>query len=75
MRFKYDVGDEVVITTEARTNSILKNTPWEDLTPRRINQRFIDSSVDKLRYRIDGLWFNEDEIERTSKEQTPEYYL
>ena len=77
--FKYKKGQEVMLTDDARSNSILADTPWSEIAIRKIDELFVDDSIKEYskirRYRIGGLWFNEDEIFQVSKETHPEYYL
>ncbi len=75
-KFKYEVGQEIIIL-HSEDNSVLKTTAWQELIVRIIDLRFIDTSIEEHteRYRIDGLWFNKNEVKGVSRETHPEYYL
>ena len=77
--FKYKKGQEAVLTNDARMNSILVDSMWGELIVREIEELYCDDSIpeygEKKRYRLGGLWFNEEELMLVSKETHPEYYL
>ncbi len=77
--FKYKKGQEVILTDASRMNSILVGSYWSEIIIRKIEVTFLDDSIAEYgntpRYRLGGLWFNEDEIILVSKETHPEYYL
>lgn len=83
---RYKVDDWVIITHKDQTQEFFEKINadnWLEIRPRKINQvmvneddKYTDYGEDELiRYRVDGLWFNESELKLITRETDPEYYL
>lgn len=83
---KYKVNDWVIIMKDSESRAFLSihgDPSWAKIIPRQINQvsieensEYQDYGVDKLiRYRVDGLWFDQNEIQKITLEKDPEYFL
>ncbi len=70
--FKFEVGQDVALYKDFELSS------WAATGEVfQISQRFKphEQMQSQLRYRIQGLWFDEDEIFAVTKEKNPEYFL
>ncbi len=70
--YKFKVGQNIALKEDCYL------APWAKIGKVfQISQRFTphEQMESKLRYRIQGLWFYEDEIFAVTKEKNPEYFL
>ncbi len=83
---KYSVDDYVMIKEDSEPFKFLISNgheSWLELVPKKIDMIHIENdsvyshmSIDNLvRYRINGLWFNQGEVFKITKEENPEYFL
>lgn len=83
---KYKVNDWVIVLSESTTAGFLQSfghDGWKKVEPRMINQIYIETDPkyaeygeDKLiRYRVEGLWFDQNDLKLISIENDPEYFL
>ena len=75
MKPKYKKGDTVIIICDETLNFLTT------ISSRKINETYIvdiiycGTSQEKNRYKLTGLWFNEDEIAKVTPENDPELFL
>lgn len=71
-RFKYQEGQDIIILSDITTM-----VDWDTGSPQKIEDLFVDyyDKVFYLRYKVCGLWFNQEEIIGVSLKDNPEYYL
>ncbi len=77
---KYEIGDSVVVNKNDIVSMVSR---WNYNEVKLINDIYVEPSpdyaelgADKLvRYRVQGLWFNQDEVKLVSPENDPEYFL
>ena len=70
--YKFELNQDIALKEDCGLS------PWARVGKVfRISQRFRPHEQMGVlnRYRIQGLWFNEDEIFNVTKEENPEYYL